>query len=245
MATTAFQFDASGITDVGRVRQHNEDRYEVLPDVGVFVVADGMGGHEGGEFASETVLTEMSDFLAVTSLDNQQDRFVAGLDRAHARMIKLAACLEMPAMGTTVAALLVHETRCAIVWSGDSRVYRLRGQAFEQLNWDHSEAQEMVDAGMLTAEQARTWPRRNIITKALGVADSLEYEAVRSDVQAGDTYLLCSDGLNEHSTDDEIATILSQGETADETCAALVRQTLDRGANDNVTVIVVRVLGDV
>lgn len=245
MADQALKVDASGLTDVGRVRQHNEDRYAVMPGVGVFVVADGMGGHAGGEFASETVLTEMSDFDAISSLENQQDRFIAGLSRAHDRMLKLAECLEMPAMGTTVAGLLIHQNDCAIVWSGDSRVYRLRGDQLTQLNWDHSEAQELLDAGVLTSDQARNWPRRNIITKALGVADPLEYDVVQQGVEPGDVFLICSDGLTEHSTDPELSGILMAAETAEVACTKLVQQTLDRGATDNVTVVVVRILGDV
>ena len=131
------------------------------------------------------------------------------------------------------------------MWSGDSRVYRLRGDQLTQLNWDHSEAQELLDAGVLTSDQARNWPRRNIITKALGVADPLEYDVVQQGVEPGDVFLICSDGLTEHSTDPELSGILMAAETAEAACTKLVQQTLDRGATDNVTVIVVRILGDV
>jgi serine/threonine protein phosphatase PrpC len=143
-------------------------------------------------------------------------------------------------MASTVAALMLHGLEYAVLWSGDSRVYLVNDGEMRQVTRDHTEAQELIESGMLTAEEAKTWPRRNVITRAVGVMDELEFDLVRGEVAAGDRFVLCSDGLTNHVSDDEIRdTVLRT--TPQTACDELIRLTLDRGATDNVTVIVVHV----
>ena len=142
-------------------------------------------------------------------------------------------------VGTTVAVLLVFDAFYACVWSGDSRIYRIRGQGIEQITLDHSEIQELVSEGKLNAEEARTWPRRNVITRAIGVRDDPELEMKSGTLEPGDIFALCTDGLTAHVEDSEILALAGQ-HRAQEACDRLVALTLDRGAADNVTVVIVR-----
>jgi len=142
-------------------------------------------------------------------------------------------------IGTTVAAVLAYGHHYSCVWAGDSRVYRVRDNTIEQLSRDHTEAQELVDNGTLTQEQARTWPRRNVITRAIGIFDDPELEDKHGPIEPGDTFLVCSDGLTGHLSDPEIrdAVVAMRPQEA---CDSLIATTLERGASDNVTIVVVR-----
>lgn len=240
-AKIAFTFDSFGATDIGLRRNFNEDRYGMMPDSGVWVAADGMGGHAGGDYASQAVLDEMPNFDGVLTLGDLETRFHDGLAQAHVKMLRVAKALNMDTVATTVVGLLIYEDDFAAIWSGDSRLYQMRDGVLRPVTRDHSEARELVDAGVLTPEQARTWHRRNVVTRALGVYDHLSAETAYGDVKAGDTFLLCTDGLTEHHTDDDLQAILTETETAEDAVTRMIRQTLDRGAIDNVTAIVVRV----
>jgi protein phosphatase len=142
-------------------------------------------------------------------------------------------------VGTTIAVLLVFDTFYAGIWSGDSRIYRIRGQGIEQITLDHSEIQELVSEGKLNAEEARTWPRRNVITRAIGVRDDPELEMKSGTLEPGDIFVLCTDGLTAHVEDSEILALAGQ-HRAQDACDLLVALTLDRGAADNVTVVIVQ-----
>jgi protein phosphatase len=237
-------FEAGAATHVGRVRAHNEDSFLVQPhhgvtDSGVFAVADGMGGHDAGDLASQTVIEELQAIgvpaSAAELLANCEDRMVA----ANSRLRRIAAERGHDLIGSTVAVLLVYDRFYACVWSGDSRVYRVRGEDIEQITTDHTEVQALIDAGRLTPEQARNWPRRNVITRAIGVQDEPELEMTHGSLLPGDTFLLCSDGLTGHVEDHEILACVTQRKPQP-ACEALVELTLDRGATDNVTVVIVR-----
>jgi protein phosphatase len=237
-------FEAGAATHVGKVRSHNEDSYLVQPhhgltDSGVFAVADGMGGHDAGDLASQTVIEELQTIgvpaTAAAFLANCEERIVA----ANSRLRRIAAERGSDLIGSTVAVLLVYEHYYACVWSGDSRVYRVRDEEIEQITIDHTEAQELIASGKLTPEQARTWPRRNVITRAIGVHDEPELEMTHGLLLPGDTFLLCSDGLTAHVEDREILACVTERKPQ-QACEALVALTLDRGAVDNVTVVVVR-----
>ena len=141
-------------------------------------------------------------------------------------------------VGSTLAALLIFDNHFACVWCGDSRVYRWRGGKLDQVSHDHSEVQELIDRGALDKDDAKTWPRANIVTRAVGASEALELEIVDSPVAAGERFLLCSDGLSAHVDEPEIAAALAAGEPR-VVCEALVGLTLKRGARDNVSVIVV------
>jgi serine/threonine protein phosphatase PrpC len=237
-------FEAGAATHVGKVRTHNEDSYLVQPhhgvtDSGIFAVADGMGGHDAGDLASRTIIEELHAIAepatAAELLASCEERIVA----ANTRLRRFAAERGHDLIGSTVAVLLVYDRYYACVWSGDSRVYRVRGDDIEQITTDHTEAQALVDAGKLTPEQARTWPRRNVITRAIGVQDEPELEMTHGSLLPGDTFLLCSDGLTGHVEDDEILACVTRAKPQ-QACEALVALTLDRGAADNVTVVIVR-----
>ncbi|WP_208454630.1 PP2C family protein-serine/threonine phosphatase [Jannaschia marina] len=234
-------FDAAALTDRGRVRDHNEDAALSRPDLGLFVVADGMGGHAAGDFASEVIVEAAASVGVASSIDDLEARFLERLQRAHLDVVARGEALGAT-VGATVVALLVHEDDWACVWSGDSRAYRLRDGELRQLSRDHTEVAELVARGAITAEEAETWPRRNVITRAVGVGAEVECDRVGGRVEAGDVFLLCSDGLTEHIRDGRIAAVLSQPAPAEAISYELIEATLDAGATDNVTCVVVRVL---
>ncbi len=237
-----FAFESYGATHIGLRRQFNEDRLAEIADQGVWLVADGMGGHAGGDYASQAVIDDLPSFEGALTLGDLETRFHDGLAQAHVRMLRVAKALSMDAIATTVVGLLIYQDEFATIWSGDSRLYQMRDNTLAPVTRDHSEARELVDAGVLTPDQARTWHRRNIVTRALGVYDHLSAETAYGDVAAGDTFLLCTDGLTEHVTDPELERMLIEAETAQAAVEKMISTTLDRGAVDNVTAIVVRVM---
>ncbi len=232
-----FRIDSQGKTDVGCVRSLNEDSLLVRPDLGLWVVADGMGGHDAGDFASQTVVGELDQLKPAASaralLSAMEARVIAANE-----ILFSTASERGSVIGCTLASLMIYEDAFACVWSGDSRVYRVRHGAIEQISSDHTEAQELIDNGTLTPEEARTWPRKNVITKAIGVFDVPQLDMVQGRIEDGDIFVVCSDGLTEHVVDHEIldASALHPLGMIVET---LVSMTLERGAKDNVTVIAV------
>lgn len=233
-----FRIDSEGATDVGRVRKLNEDSLLMRPDLGLWVVADGMGGHDAGDFASQTVCAELDKLNPCTSARGL-------LSAMEARVIAANAVLRQTAqdrggnvvIGCTLATLMIYEDAFACVWSGDSRVYRIRRGAIEQITRDHTQVQELVDLGTLTAEEARTWPQKNVITRAIGVFDDPELEIQQGRIEDGDLFVICSDGLTEHVEDHEI--LLASANAIGAFVDQLINTTLERGAKDNVTVIAV------
>src|SRR5215468_11288563 len=230
--------EAGAATHVGKVRHQNEDNYLVATRRGLWAVADGMGGHEAGEIASSVIVEEL-DAIAVPA---RASELLASCEQhivsANSRLKKLGD--ERGALiGTTVAALLIFDGHYAIVWSGDSRIYRVRKHRIEQISVDHTEVQELISEGRLTVEEARAWPHRNVITRAIGVSDNPELEIKGGALEAGDVFVICSDGLTAHVEDKEILTLAS-AHPPQKACDLLVDLTLDRGAVDNVTVVAVR-----
>lgn len=233
-----FRTESEGATDVGRVRKLNEDSLLMRPDLGLWVVADGMGGHDAGDFASQTVCAELDKLNPTISARSL-------LSAMEARVIAANAVLRQTArergdkavIGCTLATLMIYEDAFACVWSGDSRVYRIRRGAIEQITRDHTEAQELVDLGTLTPDEARTWPRKNVITRAIGVFDEPELEIQQGRIEDGDLFVICSDGLTEHVEDREILAASTNAIGA--FVQHLISTTLERGARDNVTVIAV------
>lgn len=232
------QFDAGAASDVGRVRKANEDSFLVRTDRGVWVVADGMGGHEGGKFASSIVVDTLARMPPPRNVGDLVAGCAALIGEANER-IYAASRANGGTIGTTVAILLAQGRHFACVWSGDSRIYLVRDGRLAQVTRDHTEAQELVAQGVLTPEQARRWPRRNVITRAIGVGDDPELEMERGDLQNNDVFVLCSDGLTNHVEDHEILAAAAAPQP-DFAARALVDLTLSRGATDNVTVVIVR-----
>lgn len=235
-----FAFETAQKSDVGCKREINEDSFLPLPEAGLWVVADGMGGHTAGDFASQTIVRELVSIGLPTSGDDLQARFMDRLYHSNDLILDHAAELGTGTIGSTVVALLVHGDAFACIWAGDSRIYRMRNGHLEQLTKDHTEVRALLETGAITPEQAENWPRKNVITRAVGVTDDLECEVMGGGLLVGDTFVLCSDGLMEHVADHEIAAHLD-GRPLQATCDALIALTLSRGARDNVTVVCMRV----
>jgi protein phosphatase len=239
LPTYRLAFETGVATHVGKVRRANEDAAVTRPDFGVWAVADGMGGHENGQFASQTLTVDIASMGLAVSPADQVARFKDRVTRANDTIRHAAEARGGVTIGTTLAAMLAYGHNYLCVWAGDSRTYLLRGGVFSQISRDHTEAQELVESGVLTPEQAKTWPRRNVITRAIGVFEDPELEECGGDIKPRDTFLLCSDGLTGHLSDDEIRS-KAASLRPQEACDALIEATLERGASDNVTVIIIR-----
>jgi protein phosphatase len=236
-----FTFETGQATDVGCHRQLNEDSFLSRPDYGLWVVADGMGGHAAGDFASFTIVQELNSVGVPASADDLRARFMERLTRANDMILQYAAQIDRGTVGATVVSLLVHGEDYACIWSGDSRVYLWRGGHLVQQSRDHTEVRALLDAGTITPDEAAHWPRKNVITRAIGVTAQPECEFVAGRLEVGDVFILCSDGLTEHLSDEDIARHAAIP-SPQEACDAMVRETLARGARDNVTVILMRCL---
>lgn len=239
MIDAPFLFETGAASDTGRVRDHNEDSFLAMPESGVWLVADGMGGHLAGDFASRSIAESVASLGVPVSAPDLQARFMDRILRAHQAIQVQSQKLNGATVGATLVALLSFDRHFACIWSGDSRIYLLRGGHYAQVTVDHTEVNELLRTGAITEEQAQTWPRRNVITRAIGVHDLPKTDERSGGLADGDIFLLCSDGLTEHVEDHEMAeTLASLAPQA--ACDALVALTLSRGARDNVTVVVVR-----
>ena len=230
---------AGSATDVGLKRARNEDSFVMRPQAGLWAVADGMGGHGYGDVASRMAIEALTGLDAAPSgeaLLADVERAVAAANR---EMRGFAERHGDVVMGTTLVALLIHGAHFACLWCGDSRAYLLRAGALRQLTRDHSETQDLVDRGVLDSAEAKLWPRRSVLTRALGAMEAPELDLVSERWAPGDAFLLCSDGLTAHCEDGEIAAALA-GDDPQAVCDGLIALTLERGASDNVTAIVLR-----
>lgn len=231
-------FQTGSATHVGKVRTRNEDSLLARPEIGLWAVADGMGGHNAGDLASATVISALKSIGRPQTAADLLAQCEQQIAKANSTLLDISRQRES-LVGTTVAVLLVHGEHFACVWAGDSRLYLLRDRAIALLSRDHTEAQELLAEGRLTAAEARAWPRRNVITRAVGVREETELEINNGDLQPGDVFILCTDGLTTHVEDNEIlaAAVASPPQRASD---ALIDLTLSRGATDNVTAIAVR-----
>ncbi|WP_294926616.1 protein phosphatase 2C domain-containing protein [uncultured Paracoccus sp.] len=235
---TGFHFVSGACSHKGMVRAHNEDAHVMLPGTGIWVVADGMGGHEAGDIASRLIVEEISSVGLPVSAQDQRARFSQRLIRANERILAHAQARNLSTVGSTVAALMIHGHELACTWAGDSRVYLLRKGLLTRLTTDHSEVARLIAAGELTEEEARRSPSRNVITRAIGIQLHPNPETVTGVVEPNDLFLLCSDGLTEHNSDDDLRQMLLQPGSPETLARRLIEQTLARGARDNVTAIV-------
>ena len=235
----AIRFASHGLTHVGLVRRRNEDAFLTRPDIGLWAVADGMGGHEAGDYASARIVAALGEIAPPGELDafanvcETQLREVDAELRARAAMLGPAATI-----ASTVVVLLAGEHEYVCLWAGDSRIYRWRDGELHRLSTDHSRVQEMVDAGLLAPEAAASHPHSNIVTRAIG-GGRLEFGHVGEPLEPGDRFLLCSDGLTNMVTDPEIARDLAAPATPDGAAQRLLDLVLSRGAHDNVTIVIV------
>ncbi len=236
------RFECASRTNVGLKRKINEDSILVETDRGLWVVADGMGGHEAGEIASAMVTDALRGLPQCDDLDDLAAQAIDTLARVNRDLIALArAGVERQTIGTTVVGLAIADGSFRCFWMGDSRAYLLRGGQIDRLSHDHSLVQNLVDAGMIKPEEAETHENANLITRAVGVAEQVEVDVVSGEARPGDLFLLASDGLTRVVTDDELAAELQRG-SAEEAAEKLLDLVLARGAPDNVSLIIARVL---
>ncbi len=232
-------------TDVGMVRQQNEDAYSA--EENLYIVADGMGGHNAGEVASALAVATVR--AGAKSGIHSTEQFRELVQQANTAIY--TASLDdstQSGMGTTLTAMAVvpgEEPKVLVANVGDSRTYLFRGGALTRLSIDHSYVQELVNEGILTPEEARVHPRRNIVTRAMGIERSVMVDVFTHLVRTGDRIVLCSDGLVDEVPDTDIATVLSQHSDAQETAEALVLVANANGGRDNTTVVVVDILDDI
>jgi len=233
------RLDGVGGTHVGRVRTNNEDSYAVRPELAFWSVADGMGGHENGEWAS-SALTEAVDVLVLPADFDQACTAIADMIHATNARIHEEATQRGIQMGSTFVALHFNETAFALFWVGDSRGYVLRDGVLHQLTRDHSQVQAMVDRGLIRPEEAAGHPMSHVLARAVGAQSEVEVKVKADQAQPEDVFLLCSDGLTNRVSDAEIAEALD-GHGHREALDWLIALTLERGAPDNVTAVIVGV----
>jgi protein phosphatase len=253
-------FVAAGLSDVGLQREHNEDSFCILPEHRLFIVADGMGGHRAGDIASRMATAEMSTFFDATQtrdgetsdwplelderLTPQQNRLVSAVKVANQRIFQASIrSRAVQGMGTTVVGALFTRDDCKIhiAHVGDSRAYRIRGRDIVQLTRDHSLLNDyLLVMPNLTATQKNRLPT-NVITRALGIQDGVAVDLYFERIEAGDTYVLCSDGLSGMVSDEDILKIVHDADTDIESATkALISEANEKGGEDNTTVVLIR-----
>lgn len=249
--------DMVACTDPGRVRRSNEDAVFVNPKLGLAILADGMGGHNAGEVASNMTITALGSELEHAFMKQPPCQAVANhvarprevLRDVIARTnvaVHLAARSNQKysGMGTTLVAVQFYDNKFVVAHVGDSRLYRMRDVFLTRLTRDHSLLQEQIDKGIISPEEARFAPGRNLVTRALGIDASVEIELNDYEVLPGDIYLLCSDGLNDMAEDREIAAVIKEFSANLQLCATqLIQMANEHGGRDNVSVILVGIRG--
>ncbi len=241
---------ASGLSDIGRVRETNEDQFLVAEDLGLYAVADGMGGHAAGEIASELAIQSLAGALRSASREgpaadaaDARRRLEAAVAAANQKICaSIAGHDDRRGMGTTIVVLLTLRDLVIVGHVGDSRAYLLRDGQLRLLTSDHSWVNEQVRLGLISQQEAYRHPMRNVVTRALGSRGEVTPELAEERLRSGDAFLLCSDGLNVMLTDDLIRdALLSHRNDPEAACRALVDAANERGGEDNTTVVVLSV----
>jgi protein phosphatase len=242
LATAVAHYAAAAATDCGRKRPSNEDAFGYSVEHGVYVVCDGMGGAAAGEVASSLAVDEMLRLL--TGRDTAQplvDDAEAAVACANAAIFSRAQhSRSLSGMGTTLVSLLAEERRVWMINVGDSRGYRMRGAHLEQITLDHSLVEEQVRLGRMNRQEALRSPFRNVITRALGTQSAVTPDIFELEIEPGDLFLLCSDGLTRELTDAQMESVLKLELPLPELCARLVAAANDAGGHDNITCVLVR-----
>jgi protein phosphatase len=229
-------------SDTGKVRQLNEDALLDRPDLGLWMVADGMGGHSAGELASQMIVETMQTLTPQgESLGSLASEIDQRLQQVNLRLLQESQRRGSGIIGSTVVLLLAHEDYCLYSWAGDSRIYLYRRGYLRQLSRDHSQVEEQLEGVFVETHSSDTTSIANYITRAVGAGNTLELESELIEPCVGDCFLLCSDGLNKELADSEIADVLEHY-PQQEAAARLLEKCLERGASDNVTLILVQVV---
>ncbi|ACA60091.1 Stp1/IreP family PP2C-type Ser/Thr phosphatase [Candidatus Desulforudis audaxviator] len=232
----------SAVTDTGLVRPNNEDNHRVNEALGLFAVADGMGGHQAGEVASRLALTVLEEqFQELVQQGEETGNALLYAVEAANRQVFEESCRSnrCNGMGTTLSACLIAEEGLILAHVGDSRVYLVRAGEIFQLTEDHSVVQELLNEGRITAEEVPGHPYRNVLSRALGTGEQLEIDLLRVPLQAGDRVLLCTDGLTNMVSDAAIQAVVAGYGDPDQAVRELVRLALEQGGSDNITLILV------
>jgi PPM family protein phosphatase len=249
------RYVAAARTDVGRKRQGNEDSYCLAPELGLYVVADGMGGHAAGEVASRIAVDTIQQWIARQrggedgaargpvdiGGSNEAGFLVDGIQQANRAIYEAAqGRCDLAGMGTTVVAALTAGDRVVLAHVGDSRIYRIRDGKIAQISRDHSLVQQQVDRGIISTEEAHTSQYRHMITRALGLREAVEIDLTEDAAAAGDVLVLCSDGLSDLLEDEEILAAVQDHPTdLEEACQALVDRANYKGGDDNITALLI------
>lgn len=243
-----------GLTDTGRVRSHNEDAIGTDIDVGLVVLADGMGGYKAGEVASAITIETITDIVSKGLKEARKSKSHESGYSAETMLLRKAVelanakihqtAIDQPqceGMGTTVVACLYYDNRVSVAHVGDSRLYRVRGDRFEQVTLDHSLLQELVSRGFYTPEEARKSLNKNLVTRALGIEPTVKVDVQEDVMLQGEIQLLCSDGLSDMVEDEDIhLTISTFSANLEMAAQQLVRMANDNGGRDNVSVILTK-----
>jgi len=250
----------AGTTHVGMKRKHNEDNLVMVPERRLYVVADGMGGHACGEVASKISVETMVDFFNGSAEDDDltwpckisgELSHLANMMNASVKLAnmkifeKAESDVKFKGMGTTIVAIAFREGEISMAHVGHSRIYRLRDETLTQMTEDHSLLNDYKKMANLTEEEIENFPHKNIIVRALGMKDSVEVDVQSAQTKPGDVYLLCSDGLSGEITDDDMAAILlAHRDNMETACTRLIEDACANGGKDNVTAILVQVVGE-
>lgn len=239
MEASPFRWTSASRSHAGRVREVNEDACLEQPGRGLWAVADGMGGHALGEFASRLAIRCLADIPPPQELKQYVALVLERLQGANRRLRDEAARRDVQVIGTTIAVLLVWQRECACLWAGDSRIYLYRGGRLRQLTRDHSQVEEVRSRRARQADDTLHLPPSNVITRALGAEDTIEVDCETAEVMDGDVFLLCSDGLSNEVSEAAIEHALLPGNCG-QASQALLDLALEHGGRDNITAVVVR-----
>lgn len=246
-----YKISAIGGSDIGRVRQNNEDIWAQLPEIGFFILADGMGGHQAGEVAAREAVSSLcrvikkklsaEEALSLSDTKELMRRAIRNVNSTIHKMSKMSA--DLRGMGTTLCCLLFHRDGLIIAHVGDSRIYQFRNQKLRQLTKDHSLLRELVEQGHIDEQQADDFLYKNIITKAIGTESKVEPSVEQQSISNNDIYMMCSDGLSDLLTHREIEEILNSHAAIDDAAQTFISEANKKGGSDNITVVIVKVEG--
>jgi len=239
----SFQVSSHGVTDTGHVRTKNEDSILVHDDENVWIVADGMGGHHAGDFASQTITNNLSLFKQHASLDDSILLLEENILNSNSIIRKKSFKLGRNAtIGSTVVCVYVWDNFLFTFWAGDSRLYRYRNSTLERLTEDHSYVEELVRMGKIEAKDAEEHPAANVVLKAVGIDDNLRMDFDFFEMQEGDVYIICSDGLYKDLDEERLVPIIeSHLENMTELSENLLASSLDAGGTDNTSIIAMKI----
>lgn len=238
----SFVFTCSGLTHTGRVRTRNEDSFICIPEQNLWVVADGMGGHDAGDIASQMITEQAQKFTQQPTLEASilllEENFIHSNDLIREKASKIG---KKAIIGSTVTALYTWQNLAFVLWAGDSRLYRYRDQTLHRLTEDHSYVEELVRMGKLKASEAEEHPASNVVLNAVGIEEQIIIDMEYYEIRDNDLFILCSDGLYKDLSDDKIAGILNNTDLSmDELNQQLVDAALEVGGSDNCTVVLVK-----